>query len=226
MRELHGVVQPAIGCEGIHLFEFAVRGVRYAGPDLSGASTDVVLLDFRFRRNAKFRHVYDMFCEWEHEIRVEERLAAAPRKRYPRCVGCAGAFPREPGPLLPRRPRRLISVERTRYPRFLGDPCVHAPLFDPGGPPNPGHYRSGNVVFRKLNDVDSAWDTFEALSRGLHALCVRFAAGVAPGPRNTRFRLVASLDRSGLSPAGSRRRFPSCLSVYMAFPLTKRCLAQ
>ena len=166
MRELHGVVQPAIGWEGIHLFEFAVRGVRYAGPDLSGASTDVVLLDFRFRRNAKFRHVYDMFCEWEHEIRVEERLAAAPRKRYPRCVGCAGAFPREPGPLLPRRPRRLISVERTRYPRFLGDPCVHAPLFDPGGPPNPGHYRTGDVVFRKLNDVDSAWDTFEALSRG------------------------------------------------------------
>ena len=135
-------------------------------------------------------------------------------------------FPREPGPLLPRRPRRLISVERTRYPRFLDDPCVHAPLFDPGGPPNPGHYRTGDVVFRKLNDVDSAWDTFEALSRGLHALCVRFAAGVAPGPRNTRFRLVASLDRSGLSPAGSRRRFPSCLSVYMAFPLTKLCLAQ
>ena len=136
------------------------------------------------------------------------------------------ATPRGPGPLLSRRPRRLCTVEKTRYPRFLDDPCVHAPLFDPGGPPNPGHYRTGDVVFRKLNDVDSAWDTFEALSRGLHALCVRFAAGVAPGPRNTRFRLVASLDRSGLSPAGSRRRFPSCLSVYMAFPLTKLCLAQ
>ena len=82
------------------------------------------------------------------------------------------------------------------------------------------------MVFRRLNDVDSAWDTFEALSRGLHALCVRFAAGVAPGPRNTRFRLVASLGRSGLSPAGSHRRFPPCLSVYMASPFTKLCLAQ
>ena len=91
LRELHGVVQLAMGWEGIHLFEFAVRGVRYAGPDLSGASTDVALLDFRFRRNARFRYVYDMFCEWEHEIRVEERLAAAPGKRYPRCVGGAGA---------------------------------------------------------------------------------------------------------------------------------------
>ena len=36
-----------------------------------------------------------MFCEWEHEIRVEERLAAAPGKRYLRCVGGAGACPPE-----------------------------------------------------------------------------------------------------------------------------------
>ena len=135
-------------------------------------------------------------------------------------------IPRGPGPLLPRRPRRLSTVEKTRYPRFLDDPCVHAPLFDPDGPPTPGHYRDGDVVFRLVNDVDSAIRAFEALSRGLHALCVRFAAGVTPGPRNTRFRLVASLDRSGFSPAGSRRRFPSCLSVYMASPLTKLCLAQ
>ena len=114
---------------------------------------------------------------------------------------------RGPGPLLSRRPRRLTTVEKTRPPRFLDDPCVHAPLFDPGGPPTPGHFRTGDVVFRTLNNVDSALAPFEARSRGLHALCVRFAAGVAPGPRNTRFRLVASLDRSGLSPAGSHRWF-------------------
>ena len=95
LRELHGVVQLAMGWEGIHLFEFAVRGVRYEGLGLSGPSTDVALSEFRFRRNAKFRYVYDMFCEWEHEIRVEERLAAAPDKRYPRCVGGAGACPPE-----------------------------------------------------------------------------------------------------------------------------------
>ena len=99
------------------------------------------------------------------------------------------------------------TMEKTRYPRFLDDPCVHAPLFDPGGPPTPGHYRAGDVVFRTLNNVDSAFAPFEARSHGLHALCVRFAAGVAPGPRNTRFRLVANLDRSGLSPAGSHRWF-------------------
>ena len=35
--------------------------------------------------------------------------------------------------------------------------------------------------------------TFEARSRGLQTLCVRFAARVDPAPRNTRFRLVTSL---------------------------------
>ena len=41
--------------------------------------------------------------------------------------------------------------------------------------------------------------------------CVRFAAGVTPGPRNTRFRLVANQG----SHAGSRRRFPSCLENFL-----------
>ena len=95
LRDLHRMVQLAMGWEGIHLFEFAVGGVRYAGPGLSGTPTDVALLDVRFRRNARFRYVYDMFCEWEHEIRVEERQAAVPGKCYPRCGGGAGACPPE-----------------------------------------------------------------------------------------------------------------------------------
>ena len=95
LRELHGMVQLAMGWEGIHLFEFAIRGIRYAGPDLCGVSADIALSDFRFRRNARFRYVYDMFCEWEHEVRVEERLAAMLGKRCPRCVGGAGACPPE-----------------------------------------------------------------------------------------------------------------------------------
>ena len=37
LRELHGVVQLAMGWEGIHLFEFVVRGARYAGPYLASS---------------------------------------------------------------------------------------------------------------------------------------------------------------------------------------------
>ena len=85
--------------------------------------------------------------------------------------------PRGPGPFLPRRPRRLISVEKTRYPRFLDDPCVHAPLFDPGEPPTPGHFRASDVVFRWIYGVDFA----SALSRLNHAACTLSVYASQPG---------------------------------------------
>ena len=84
-----------MGWTGIHLFEFTIRGVRYTGSDLCGAPVDIALLDFRFRRNARLRYVYDMICCWEHALRVEERLPAVAGKRYPRCTGGAGACPPE-----------------------------------------------------------------------------------------------------------------------------------
>jgi hypothetical protein len=45
--------------------------------------------------------------------------------------------------------------------------------------------------------------TFAAQYLTPHNCCVRFAAAVAGGPRNTRYRAVASLTRTGLPPAGS-----------------------
>ena len=60
----------------------------------------------------------------------------------------------------------------------------------------PGHLGMSSAAFRSEYDVGSRKQIpFEALSRGSHASCVRFAAGVTPGPRNTRFRLVANLYR-------------------------------
>jgi hypothetical protein len=46
--------------------------------------------------------------------------------------------------------------------------------------------------------ASTVFSTLGAHSRGLRAPCVRFAAPVARTPRNTRFRLVASLCRAGL----------------------------
>src|SRR5690606_39093177 len=68
--------------------------------------------------------------------------------------------------------------------------------------------------------------SFEALSRSLQTPCVRFAAKVAVGPRNTRVRPVANLCRFGTLTLGSLRRFPQRLSLYIASPFTKLCLAQ
>ena len=70
--------------------------------------------------------------------------------------------------------------------------CVHASLFDPGGPPTPGHYRNGDVVFRWINGVDSA----TVLSRLYHAACTLSVYASQPGsPPNH-----ATLD-SGWWPA-------------------------
>ena len=136
-----------------------------------------------------------------------------------------GTTPRGPGLLLPRRPRRLSSVEKTRPPRFLDNPCVHAPLSDPGGPPAPGHYRTGDGVFRTADYVDSTMMLISGLN---HAACTLPVYASRPrSPQDAQHSVPAGGQpcRAGLSPAGSHRRFLSCLSLYMASSFTKLCLA-
>ena len=88
LRELHGVLPLAMGWEGIRLFQFNIRRIMHAGPYLLGqAAVDIPLSDFRFRRNGKFRHVCDMNCWRDHQLRFEDRLPAVPGKRYPNCIG-------------------------------------------------------------------------------------------------------------------------------------------
>ena len=60
--------------------------------------------------------------------------------------------------------------------------------------------RRVGAAFRLLDDVGSHDESdFGAQSHGLHARYLRFAAGVAPRPRKTRFRLVANLYRTGVA---------------------------
>ncbi len=125
-------------------------------------------------------------------------------------------------------PAALLRMECSNPPRFLGDPCVHAPLFDPGGPTVPNRFSTAAVAFRTFNYVGYAFSTFGALSRDLHAPCVHFAARVTPGPRNTRFRLVANLGRAGLATSQVALKISavSFLSFYMTSPFSRLGLAQ
>ncbi|MYF88672.1 MAG: plasmid pRiA4b ORF-3 family protein, partial [Boseongicola sp. SB0676_bin_33] len=63
LHELDGVLQVAMGWEAIHLFQFSVRCVVYAGPCLHGQPVDVPLSYFLFRRNAKFRYVFPVVAQ-------------------------------------------------------------------------------------------------------------------------------------------------------------------
>ena len=107
---------------------------------------------------------------------------------------------------------RLSRMESTRPPRFLGNPLVYMPRSSTPADPTTLAARRAvrcGLPLRKRRRLRDQFP-FEAQSRGLHTPCVRFAAGVAPGPRNTRFRLVPTLCRTGLHLQGSSRKFPSC----------------
>ena len=95
LHQLHGVIQAAMGWEGIHLFEFRIRAVGYTAFDLQGESPDVPLEQFHFRQNTQFTYAYDMGDYWQHEVRIEKRMAIDKRKRYPACTGGSGTCPPE-----------------------------------------------------------------------------------------------------------------------------------
>jgi len=95
LRELHGILQVAMGWEGIHLFLFYVRAVRYGSFELHAASSDISLQQFGLRENERFSYVYDMGDHWEHEVRVEAISDATLKKSYPVCTGGSGACPPE-----------------------------------------------------------------------------------------------------------------------------------
>lgn len=95
LRELHGILQVAMGWDGIHLFQFDVRASCYGSWELHTADPDISLSNFGFCRNDRFSYIYDMGDYWKHEVRIEAVLDADPKKSYPVCTGGAGACPPE-----------------------------------------------------------------------------------------------------------------------------------
>ncbi len=95
LRELHGVIQVAMGWEGIHLFQFRLRAVRYGSWEVSARSPETTLESLRLRKGARFIYEYDLNVPWRHEIRLEERLEPTSKRNYPFCVDGHEACPPE-----------------------------------------------------------------------------------------------------------------------------------
>ena len=88
-----------------------------------------------------------------------------------------------------RCPNRIARKERRSSPRFLGDPCAHALLFDPGGAPTPGQYGVSAIAFRLVNSVGST----SSLSGLNHTACTPPVYASQPG---------SPLDRATLGSGG------------------------
>ena len=95
LRELHGVIQVAMGWEGIHLYQFCLRSRRCGPWELSASSPDVTLAALRLRKGARFAYEYDLNIPWRHEVRIEDHLPAEPGQVRPVCTGGNGACPPE-----------------------------------------------------------------------------------------------------------------------------------
>jgi hypothetical protein len=95
LRELHGVIQVAMGWEGIHLFQFTLRAKPFGSLELAARSSDVPLSELRLRQGTRFRYEYDLNGPWEHEVRLERRHEADPGRSYPICLDGDGSCPPE-----------------------------------------------------------------------------------------------------------------------------------
>jgi hypothetical protein len=95
LRELHGIIQVAMGWEGIHLFQFHLRAVRYGSLELAAASPEATLERFRLRTGSRFAYEYDLNLPWRHEVRVEQQLGRKPEGHYPHCIDGHGDCPAE-----------------------------------------------------------------------------------------------------------------------------------
>jgi len=95
LHELHGVIQVAMGWEGIHLYQFCLRAARYGSWELLAFSPEVTLAALRLRKGARFTYEYDLNIPWRHEVRIENQLGLEAGKTYPVCTGGGGACPPE-----------------------------------------------------------------------------------------------------------------------------------
>ena len=95
LRQLHGVIQVAMGWEGIHLFQFRLRAVRYGSWEISARSPEATLESLRLRKGARFVYEYDLNVPWRQEIRLEECLEPISERSYPFCVDGHEACPPE-----------------------------------------------------------------------------------------------------------------------------------
>lgn len=95
LRAFHGVLQVAMGWEGIHLYQFVVHTVRYGSWELTAELPDIKIETLKLRTGSRFLYEYDLNVPWEHEVRLEEQAVANPQALYPCCIGGAGSCPPE-----------------------------------------------------------------------------------------------------------------------------------
>ena len=100
---LHGVIQSAMGWENRHLFEFEIKGLRYAdNPEEAMFTYDPpedpflhTLDGLGLEVHNSFTYLYDFGDDWIHQVLIEAILPADASLEYPVCIKGIRACPPE-----------------------------------------------------------------------------------------------------------------------------------
>jgi Plasmid pRiA4b ORF-3-like protein len=98
LRDLHEIIQQAMGWENCHMHVFSIGWQEYGSPDpeLGHASDKKARLsEVLAVPGDRLRYTYDFGDDWEHDIVLEEIRPAEPGEAYPVCVAGKGACPPE-----------------------------------------------------------------------------------------------------------------------------------
>jgi len=102
LKQLHRILQIAMGWQDYHLHEYIVDGRRYGTPDPTydgpgevTRESGVRLATVLPREGAEILYVYDFGDYWQHDVRLETIFPADPAIRYPRIVDGVRSCPPE-----------------------------------------------------------------------------------------------------------------------------------
>lgn len=98
IADLHYVLQIVLGWDDTHLHRFTLHGKEYGIAQPSGIwfrdnPTQIRLTDLHLRLKERFLYEYDLIENWQHQIRLEQKLPLDPTRTYPFCIGGARQAP-------------------------------------------------------------------------------------------------------------------------------------
>ena len=140
LKELHAVIQAAMGWENAHLYQFQVGRETIAGPGMGGggfleprpASAGQVRLDDLAGHGIKrFTYLYDMGDSWEHQIKIEKMLPSDLLAAYPRLIDGALRCPPEDCGGIPGFYAFLDAINDPKHPDHADRIDWYGGRFDP-----------------------------------------------------------------------------------------------
>ena len=101
LRQLHHIIQAAMGWKDYHLYEFHAGNDRFGEPDPDESDDETrpaaaARLSWLLRSAGdQLLYTYDFGDEWRHEVLLEDLPSASEYKMYPVCLAGRGACPPE-----------------------------------------------------------------------------------------------------------------------------------